>query len=157
MQIVLLISTGLFTAVAAFLTWQCAIRSDAAREAHSGAVRERHKLAAMQGRVIALEQALESLAAQHRKLTGKFYAEKRERDEEPPPPRELSPSATDDAFACDNYRLAQQAGPGSEAASCECDYCVAKRIERDALRRQLPKGPHAARVRAIEAASRGQE
>lgn len=153
-----------FVAVAGFFWWQCGALAAMAREAQQDAAAEASKLRAMIGRLVALEGAHESLGAQHRKLSGRFYAYIAEDHQAEPEPQGATyatdPLATHNLIAnsrtCENYAVAQREGPLSPAASCECDYCVGRRRERDELRQKLPRGTHADRVRAIEAASRGQ-
>lgn len=158
LEVIVLIFSTASGAIAVGAALRCLRLADDCDDALTKGLREAGKLNAMAGRLIALEGAVESLAAQHRRLAGKFHADKAERAETAlTDPMALGTHPQAIAAACENYLTAQREGPRSEAASCECDYCVSRRADRDALRRQLPKGPHAARVRAIEAASRGQE
>lgn len=113
--------------------------------------REQTRLRNAFARIEGIDAAVETLAAQHRTLRGKFY---QDRAKGFPPDLDLerhTPRATS-TVACENYARAQVEGPLSEAAKCACAECERKRIERDELRQKLPKGPPAARVRAIEAA-----
>lgn len=105
--------------------------------AEQACARAAGKLNAMSGRVIALEGALESLATQHRRLSGKFHATK---NSETPPsadvglaPAELRTPAT----YCENFQRGQLEGPMSVAASCECDYCTEMRERRRATKAEL--------------------
>lgn len=145
--------TGLYTGLALVAVWWGLFARSEARAVSRTAKR----LDTMRGRFIALEAAFDSLEASHRKLTGQFHAAKREliaADEE----REFQEEARGplpDVTVCDNYKLAQLQGPMSEAASCECDYCLRKRSERAAIRAELRKTfpKHADMVNAIKAKS----
>jgi len=132
-------------------TWLFFRASALVREAY-GAIhaheRAANKLNAMAGRVVSLEGAVESLAAQHRKLSGKFYAlaseyrEEHEADDEQERLGYGDGNVDQRSFAltasiCDNWSVAQITGPNSDAASCECSYCVGRRAERRALRSAL--------------------
>jgi len=110
------------------------------------------KFNAMAGRVVALEGQIESLAAQHRKLSGKFHAEKSERNAETPPsadvglaPAELRMPASFTAWPiCDNYDRGRREGPDSDAANCECGYCSEMRGRRAATKAALLPAARAA-------------
>jgi len=97
---------------------------------------EAKRLRNMIGRLTALEGSHESLYAQHRKLAGKFHAQKWaaeqqvELDDEPPAVSKPLPNI------CDNWRIAQIEGPRSEAAKCECSFCTQARAQRAAFRAQ---------------------
>lgn len=113
------------------------------------------KLNAMSGRVIALEGALETLSAQHRKLSGKFHAAK---NSETPPsvdvglaPAELRKPALDrtgnlfrEVPFCPNWQQGQISGPLSDAARCECDYCNEQRARRAMTKAELLPAARAA-------------
>ena len=93
------------------------------------------KLRAERDRVTTLERELESLRRELRGLAGKFYAARRERepDDEPMSRSDTAQHAIPGSV-CDNWTAAQREGPLSEAASCECAYCVARRAARTAFR-----------------------
>jgi hypothetical protein len=89
------------------------------------------------GRIAAVEAELDVLGKQLHKLRGKFYANRNEEQEK---------AAIEIArpfvggLTCENWIAAQRDGPRSAAATCVCDYCNAKRAERDAFRaRVVPK------------------
>jgi hypothetical protein len=150
MHIVYMVVNGLLTAAVVFYAVRAAWSADEAEEAHKRTSREAGKLNAMAGRVIALESALESLAAQHRKLSGRFHAEKYQREtaevfEDPPSAQPIM---------CDNWRMAQVEGPQSEFAKCACEYCQQRRYARDQLRLDLQRSSFADKVKAV---SRGKE
>jgi len=115
-----------------------------ANDAQVACARAAGKLNAMTGRVIALEGALESLTAQHRRLSGKFHAA--QHSETPPSadvglaPAELRTPAT----YCENFQRGQLEGPMSVAASCECDYCTEMRNRRRATKAELLPAARAA-------------
>lgn len=92
--------------------------------------REAAKLNQMQGRVIALEGAIEQLSAQQRKLSGKFYQERQK-------PIQIPETAIVEPAFCANFAQAQIEGPTSTPARCECAYCTMRRAQRDELRKQL--------------------
>lgn len=89
------------------------------------------RLRAERERVTTLEREVESLRRELRSLSGKFYAEKRER--EPVSSSDTGQHAIAGSV-CDNWTAAQREGPLSEAASCECAYCVSRRAARAAFR-----------------------
>jgi septal ring factor EnvC (AmiA/AmiB activator) len=109
---------------------------------------DRHRLTSVERDVAALRREL-------RKLSGKFYStlsaiEEREADEFDASYDRDQDAAGDsdrqlDAFAgiqnleaqCENWKAAQTLGPSSDAAKCECVYCLSKRAERRALRSAL--------------------
>jgi hypothetical protein len=82
--------------------------------------------------------ALESLARSNRREFGRLWKRT---------PGETNAIAVPaeqpvDAPACENWVAAQSAGPTSQAAQCDCAYCLRKRAERGQLRAALvPKGP----------------
>lgn len=118
----------------AFVAWANAQR---ANDAQAACARAAGKLNAMAGRVIALEGALESLTAQHRKLSGKFHAKNSETPA--PPDVGLAPAElrTPAPPFCANWHDGQRDGPMSEAASCECDYCSEMRFRRNQMKLDL--------------------
>jgi len=97
-------------------------------------------------RLTGLERDVDALRRELRKLSGKFYAAQREAQDDA---EDLDTYANDltathnliahanRASICDNWSVAQIAGPNSDAASCECSYCVGRRAERRALRAAL--------------------
>lgn len=111
-------------------------------------VRHATHLRAERGRVTVLERELEALRRELRKLSGKFYAElaaiERDRDES----AETLEAQDELAYGtvaqfqnrfpvCENWTLAKEQGPRSEAAKCTCAYCEAQRAERARLRGAL--------------------
>lgn len=110
------------------------------------ALRAAQKLEGARGRLVSLESAVDSLDRSHRKLSGRFYAERQERlaevdAEDDKQGLDLTNNVM--AMGCDNWRIAAIEGPKSEAASCECGYCVSMRE----ARRQMK----AARVEQVRA------
>lgn len=83
------------------------------------------------GRISALEHELAVVASHVHKLRQKIYSNKSEEKA-----IEIA-NAPEQAPACENYTTAQREGPRSQAAQCQCAFCEAKRIERDALRVKL--------------------
>lgn len=100
-------------------------------------------------RITVLERELDALRRELRKLSGKFHASQRE------VPDDIQEAEfrrkqidfvpyTAPLGVCENWLLAQRDGPRSEAASCDCEYCVAQREQRAQLRKSLvPKGAQA--------------
>lgn len=99
------------------------------------------------GRIAALEAELEVVTKQLQKLRGKLYASKTAE-------QEILTNEIARPFLggviCENWKTAQRDGPRSDAARCECDYCTAKRAEREALRKQLVPRTAKERADAIE-------
>lgn len=105
------------------------------------------KLNGERARVTVLEREVEALRRELRKLSGKFYAELQRREEEwtQEEAEQGFPGLEDGTVAefqnrfpvCENWTLAKQQGPRSEAAQCQCSYCVAQRAERARLRGEL--------------------
>lgn len=129
---------ALFTAFAAF----AAIAGVFARHAQvcaASAQRSAERLLGMRSELGAVEAALQSLTAQHRKLAGRVYADEYwngQRAEQP----QLdvhAPVSERDTGGCENYRIAQIEGPQSQAAKCECALCVEARAARAAFRSQV--------------------
>ncbi|HET9350979.1 MAG TPA: hypothetical protein VFO02_06550, partial [Burkholderiales bacterium] len=97
-------------------------------------------LKAERDRVTVLERDTEALRRELRKLSGKFYASRRDMpfcghadrdgngvcrycgDREPSRAEQLVATKP-----CDNWIAAQTEGPRSEAARCECLYCMTQR------------------------------
>lgn len=105
------------------------------------------------GRLAALEGSHESLMAQHRKLSGRFYALRADlttpEDDVADEPVFTDPEPSRLAV-CENYALSQTQGPQSAAARCDCPYCMAmRRARHNAKAALVPKG-NAARIEAIE-------
>jgi hypothetical protein len=129
----------------------------AASDCHQHAMR----LAAQRGRVVTLEGASESLTARLAKVerrVGTLASNARSEAEEMGratsrggPPSVLID--VDDAEPCPNWSVAQRDGPSSEAAACQCPYCLAKRHQRALARGEAlasyPKA-HADKVRETE-------
>ena len=96
------------------------------------------------GRISGNEAEIATLTAQIHKLRGKLYS--------------LKPGETEIEIAkpfsqglvCENWKTAQTEGPLCEAASCECDYCIAKRVEREDFRARAVPKTTAERRNAIE-------
>lgn len=109
------------------------------------------KLRAERDRITVAERELDALRRELRKLSGKFYASQRERDDwidADESHRSLVDQAIDAISAqvpvCQNWLLAKQEGPSSDAAKCECLYCNAQRADRARTRAALvPKGAQA--------------
>lgn len=140
------LSTGLYTlALIVALTCAWVTRRHADR-----ADRAARKLEAARGRLVSLEAAVDSIDRSHRKLSGRFYAERQQRLEDVDVAHvQHNDEMTARQFGCENWRIAAIEGPRSEAASCECEYCVSMREARRQAKAQLvPKG-QAARVDAI--------
>jgi hypothetical protein len=109
------------------------------------------RLQTQRGRIVGLAGALENLHAQHRKLAGRVYADKQWRDArasggdftredwEAHGVKLDNPTHTLVGVVCDNWRIAQVEGPTSQAARCECAYCVEARANRAHVRSQLLK------------------
>lgn len=89
------------------------------------------KLRAERDRVTTLERELDALRRELRKLGGKFYATQRETDDVPEPSNHVH---AETAPVCENYAVAQQKGPKSEAAQCLCAYCLGRRASKAAFR-----------------------
>ena len=119
---------------------RCNNHADAAEEARNALLEDRH-------RVTALERDVAALRRELRKLAGKFYATLAQLEGEPPDdddddePERLgygpifNPRQTPlPLAACENWLTAKQAGPDSEAAKCECLYCMTQRAERAHVR-----------------------
>lgn len=137
----------LFTALgllfALLSTWGALVAHWRAQECHGHAQR----LATMRSRVTALEGSAESLLAQHRKLSGRFYAMLNEL-EDPQPPNypdvddvkrfnERQAELGQQLLVCENWALACDQGPQSAAARCDCAYCNWQRAERARTRARL--------------------
>jgi hypothetical protein len=136
--------SAFFALLSTALAYIAYAHAQRANDAQGACARAAGKLNAMTGRVIALEGALESLTAQHRRLSGKFHAA--QHSETPPSadvglaPAELRTPAT----YCENFQRGQLEGPMSVAASCECDYCTEMRNRRRATKAELLPAARAA-------------
>jgi hypothetical protein len=92
-------------------------------------------------RITTNEREWETLRRELRKLSGKFYASEREREEQ----REEyvdedafgGPGGVDYVEACENWQLAKIEGPQSAAAACTCLYCMTQRAARARARSEL--------------------
>jgi len=148
--------TGLYTALliaSAVCAWRTRRHADRAESAA-------RKLEHARGRLVSLESAFDSLERAHKKLSGRFYARRAEtvdvehiQHQEEQAARALNDSG---AFGiCNNWRIAQVEGPFSEAAACECDFCVQTRQARAQIRAEVRKTfpSHAATVVATKARS----
>lgn len=120
------------------LLGQCEDHATDAQNAHNGLLEDRHRLTSV-------ERDVEATRRELRKLSGKFYAElaaqEREREELHDVIDEQDALAYGDGHKqlqlCENWKAAQNLGPTSEAAKCECLYCTTRRYERRALRAAL--------------------
>jgi len=109
---------------------------DGCRELRDEIERICGKVAEERSRLTGLERDVDALRRELRKLSGKFYAAQRaEEDDAGSWDAPLAHAIP--ASICDNWSVAQIAGPNSDAASCECSYCVGRRAERRALRAAL--------------------
>lgn len=128
---------GLFALLSTAFVLIAYQQAQRANEAQIACARAASKLNAMAGRVIALEGALETLQAQHRKLSGKFYAAK---NSETPASPDVGPAPAglrQPAAYCANWQDGQREGPLSEAARCVCDYCCEMRDRRSQTKLDL--------------------
>lgn len=149
MHIVLTVTAGLITIVGLAvvilgvnrmerLLGQCEDHAGDAESAKLAVLEDRH-------RITGLERDLDATRRELRKVAGKFYADlaarERERDEgelfEEHGEEEQLPLPMLRGQSCENWIAAQTLGPNSEAARCECPYCVFRRAERRALRAAL--------------------
>ena len=95
-------------------------------------------------RIATTEHEVGVLGSQIHKLRQKIYSNNAlERATEIAPPVSMFP-------ACENWLAAQNEGPASRAAKCECAYCVSQHAARAALRSQLVPKTHAERRDAIK-------
>lgn len=128
------------------LTGQCEDHANDAESAKLATLEDRH-------RITALERDLEATRRELRKLSGKFYAELRTREDETEfvvddradarwPVSGHRPLFSDDGrleppLVCENWKAAQTLGPHSDAAKCDCEYCTFRRNQRRVLRDAL--------------------
>lgn len=133
MQVLFTAFAMLLCGAAAYFAFRAGVSAEKA--SHSEA-----RLTIMRGQVKGLEVGLTALDEQHKKLAGRVYADqywRGKREEQP----ELVPTMENDPGApCENWKLAQQAGPNSTAAQCDCTYCNAKREERRQRRASMRSG-----------------
>jgi hypothetical protein len=111
----------------------------------------------MRSNVVALEGAHEQLMSRHRKLEGAFHRFKADFDDPQPNPafdahiEEVRKNLAErHALPCVNWTIAQEQGPSSAAARCECGYCERMREVRATTKASLIPKTHADRVEAIE-------
>lgn len=162
MHITLLVITLLSTIAAAVLLWRCMLVHDRVDEAETRINVTVFKLRDERARVTVVERDLDALRRELRKLSGKFYASQRDCQ-----PIELHPDYCHehgghlrDSPACDvekrrplevceNWAVAKHEGPHSDAAKCDCLYCMTQRADRARTRAALvPKGAQAAAATA---------
>lgn len=137
MHIILTVCSGLILVGTVLAWWRCVTWADAAAAAVRDCEAQALAFRSQTSRVLELERELATLTREVRKLSGKFYAMRREVEEAQ---EELQLPAPENAPVCENWQRAQDEGPRSAAAKCECDYCDLQRSKRAALRRaQLPK------------------
>ncbi|HZN25345.1 MAG TPA: hypothetical protein VFB75_14055 [Burkholderiales bacterium] len=130
----------------AWIAWVCLRAADRAHGFYLKAEAQALALKAERDRVTVAERDTEALRRELRKLSGVFYAFKTKTEDELDEELDGNSFAIESAIACptgiagsicDNWSIAQRDGPRSEAASCECSYCVGRRAERRALRAAL--------------------
>lgn len=132
------------------LLGQCEDHANDAEAAKVALVEDRSRLTS-------LERDLEATRRELRKTSGAFYAHRaayeewleQQPDDDDGPPEEgrlgygphfdpnQKPLPLAAASVCENWSAAQTLGPKSEAAKCECLYCMTRREERRALRAAL--------------------
>lgn len=137
----------LFTGCALLILAGCVVCVVLAYRARNECDETEHALRRALGRIAGLEAELAVLVAQVQKLRGKLYRLKQDPQEETA--NEIAKPFAQ-GIACENYLRAQTEGPSSSAAQCACDYCNAKRAERDALRTKFVPKNHGERRDAIE-------
>jgi len=111
---------------------RCKDYADTIEIAKHAALEDRH-------RVTSLERDVAALRRELRKLSGKFYATLAQIEDEPDDDaaaEQIDAGRTDWAV-CQNWTDAKQAGPQSEAAKCECLFCLSQRAARAQLRGSL--------------------
>lgn len=129
-----------------------------------------HDVRTSRGRLISNEAAIESLTAQLQKLRGQFHAFKVNVEDTVIADYHLQPDPHDairvpvpgvpgasTAPYCENYGLAQREGPRSEAASCECGYCVEMRARRSMVKAALIPKTASEQAKHAKDAANGQE
>ena len=140
----------ILTGCSAALLIGCMICAALAFQARNECIETENSLRRYVGRIAALEAELEVLQKQLQKLRGKLYATKA--DEQERLTNEIARPFLGGVI-CENWKLAQRDGPRSAGAKCECDYCTAKRAEREALRAQLVPRTAKERADALEKGS----
>lgn len=93
-------------------------------------------------RVTTLERELNALRLELRKLAGKFYAAQREQEETQTEIENDKHVQTFSAPICANYERAQQEGPKSPAAACDCNYCKGRRASKEQFRERQRAAGH---------------
>jgi hypothetical protein len=126
--------TALSTVVLLFV---CAIWFTA-RLALRDAQRSGHRNRNLAGRLDGVETEIAALRSGLARVRGKVYAE--------PKPVLMQESMTFASDVCENWHIAQVDGPGSDAARCECDYCLGRRAIRESERARLVPKSNAGRV-----------
>ena len=98
-----------------------------------------YQLRSERNRITVSEREIEALRRELRKLAGKFYAEQRVREDDAPEDDYPGDDLPEQPFArvCDNWTLAKQEGPHSQAAQCGCLYCMRERAHRAQVRGAL--------------------
>lgn len=134
------LQVGLLTGCTLLLcasVWYARVAATAASDAED----VEQRLLETQGTVAALVAAVDKLSSAHRSLAGRVYADeywRGKRDAQP----ELQlaagvPPSPMPSSSCANWSLAQELGPRSEAAACQCGYCSWRRAERERQRAQI--------------------
>lgn len=143
----------LFTAIALVVLIGCVLaltrsqrEADRAEAYRDDAHKQSRRFADQADRVTVIERDLDALRRELRKLSGKFYAT--QHAAEVALDNDLRADAffdrQRDAFpVCENWENAKLAGPRSEAASCECSYCVEQRRARAAEKQAILAKPRA--------------
>jgi len=139
-QIVLSISTGLFTAIALAALYVIRREVDDVRLTSH----RLHKQAAQHELIL---EEVAALSKRQAKLAGRFYRELR--DDPDPNPTAALPHPDDQFPFCENFARAQRDGPNSAAAGCECAYCQAMRLHRHNVKAALVPKSQADRISAM--------
>lgn len=141
---ILLTCLSLVALLGCFLAYtRCQLVNDRVDEAETRINVSVFKLREERARVTTLERETDALRRELRKLGGKFYATQRELGE-----KDAEEQIADahvqviSAPVCDNYVKAQQEGPRSQAAACQCAYCNGRRAAKDAFRRGQARAGH---------------
>lgn len=111
--------------------------ADLAQEAQNRTELFVTKLRGEIARIDATEHRCEQNAAKLKSLEGKFYQSRRTEDADASAERyfnrtDIPKNVLPVLGSCDNWTKALLEGPRSEAASCECAYCVGMRTQRRA-------------------------
>jgi len=121
-----------------------------------------HRLTSLRTLVSSTAAELDNLRMQVQKLRGQFFAFKQAVEDGPAEMFEevsaKAPAGWDHGLPilCENYHRAQVDGPLSQAAKCDCAYCVEMRERRARARSELiPKTASAQAAKAKEASNRG--